>query len=154
MAINTLTNADCLTAVGDKRQKLYDGCGLYLEIHPNGSRYWRMKYRFGGKEKTLALGLYPRMTLAQARAKRNSVQASLDQGNDPAASSRHQTHSQTSKTFAEVAHDWLERKLIAENKSQPRSSVRAHYCSTSGTLTMRRGTSPALAISASCRLLR
>ncbi len=48
--------------------KLSDSAGLYLEVAPSGSRYWRLKYRFGGKEKRLALGVYPVATLAKARA--------------------------------------------------------------------------------------
>ena len=51
-----------------KTYKLSDGHGLYLEVVPSGSRYWRLKYRFGGKEKRLALGVYPVVTLARARA--------------------------------------------------------------------------------------
>ena len=51
----------------EKPYRLTDGRGLYFEVAPNGSRYWRMKYRFGGKEKRLALGVYPVVTLARAR---------------------------------------------------------------------------------------
>ena len=43
---------------GIKQKKLYDGQGLYLLLHPNGSKYWRVKYRFLGKEKVLSLGVY------------------------------------------------------------------------------------------------
>jgi len=49
-----------------KTQKHFDGGGLYLEISPAGGRWWRLKYRFGGKEKRLALGVYPEVTLALA----------------------------------------------------------------------------------------
>ena len=44
-----------------------DGGGMYLEVMPTGSKYWRLKYRFGGKEKRLAFGVYPDVSLAQAR---------------------------------------------------------------------------------------
>lgn len=54
----------------DKPYKLSDGGGLYLLVSPNGSRYWRLKYRIAGKEKLLALGVYPDITLAEARQKR------------------------------------------------------------------------------------
>ena len=47
--------------------KLADGGGMYLEVMPNGSKYWRLKYRFGGKEKRLALGVYPDVSLADGR---------------------------------------------------------------------------------------
>jgi len=54
----------------EKAYKLSDGRGLYLLIHPNGSKYWRFKYQFNGKEKLLALGVYPDITLAKARERR------------------------------------------------------------------------------------
>ena len=44
---------------GNKSRKMFDGRGLYLEVAPRGSKYWRLKYRFGGKEKRLSLGVYP-----------------------------------------------------------------------------------------------
>lgn len=47
----------------DKQQKLSDGRGMYLLVHPNGSKYWRMDYRIGGKQKTLSIGVYPDVTL-------------------------------------------------------------------------------------------
>lgn len=50
-----------------KAYKLTDGDGMFLLIHPNGSKYWRLRYRFGGKEKMLALGVYPEVLLADAR---------------------------------------------------------------------------------------
>jgi hypothetical protein len=48
---------------GKKTCKLYDERGLYLEVSPNGGKWWRLKYRFGGKEKRLSLGVYPDVTL-------------------------------------------------------------------------------------------
>ena len=50
-----------------KAYKLTDGDGMVLLVHPNGSKYWRLRYRFGGKEKMLALGKYPEVSLADAR---------------------------------------------------------------------------------------
>lgn len=51
-----------------KAYKLSDGRGLYLLVHPNGAKYWRLKYRFDGREKLLAIGVHPDVSLAQARA--------------------------------------------------------------------------------------
>jgi len=51
---------------GIKEKKLYDGQGLYLLLHPNGSKYWRVKYRFLGKEKVLSLGVWPNISLTDA----------------------------------------------------------------------------------------
>jgi integrase len=67
----------------EKRYRLTDGGGMYLEIHPNGSRYWFLKYRFAGKEKRLALGVYPTVTLAEARIKRQEAKKRLSNSVDP-----------------------------------------------------------------------
>ncbi|EFB2563532.1 DUF4102 domain-containing protein, partial [Escherichia coli] len=57
----------------EKAYKLADGGGLYLLVKPSGGKYWRFKYRVAGKEKLLALGVYPEVTLADARAKREEA---------------------------------------------------------------------------------
>ncbi|WP_321840995.1 Arm DNA-binding domain-containing protein [Paraburkholderia bannensis] len=67
----------------EKPQKLFDGGGLYLFVTPEGGKYWRLKYRFGGKERKLALGVYPRVTLEAARGLRDQARASLAEGVDP-----------------------------------------------------------------------
>lgn len=67
----------------DKPYKLSDGGGMYLLVNPNGSRYWRLKYRYAGKEKLLALGVYPDVTLADARDKRNEAKRVIAAGSDP-----------------------------------------------------------------------
>lgn len=67
----------------EKAFKLSDEKGLYLYVTPNGSRYWRMKYRFGGKEKLLALGIYPDVSLAKAREKRDEARKLLADNVDP-----------------------------------------------------------------------
>lgn len=56
---------------------------MYIEVRPNGSKYWRLKYRFGGKEKRLALGVYPDVSLSEARAHRDTYRAMLADGIDP-----------------------------------------------------------------------
>ncbi|ANI30803.1 hypothetical protein PL78_13350 [Yersinia entomophaga] len=56
-----------------KAYKLTDGDGMVLLVHSNGSKYWRLRYRFGGKEKMLALGKYPEVSLADARAWRDEA---------------------------------------------------------------------------------
>lgn len=67
----------------EKAYQLADGAGLYPEVVPSGSRYWRMKYRFNGKEKRLAFGVYPAVSLAQARALRDEAKKKLAEGIDP-----------------------------------------------------------------------
>ena len=67
----------------DKVQRLFDGGGLYLEIAPAGGKWWRLKYRHGGKEKRLSFGTYPETSLAGARAKREDARKLLAAGMDP-----------------------------------------------------------------------
>lgn len=63
-----LTDTACKAAKGrEKPYKLSDGAGLYLEVMPHGSKLWRLKYRYAGKEKRLAMGAYPEITIAKAR---------------------------------------------------------------------------------------
>src|SRR3569832_2192336 len=68
-----------------KPLKLADGGCMYLLLNPDGSRYWRLDYRFGSKRKTLALGVYPEVTLGEARRRRCAARALLAEGRDPAA---------------------------------------------------------------------
>lgn len=67
----------------DKAYKLTDGQGLYLEVMPNGSKLWRLKYRYAGKEKRLAVGAYPAVPLQQARRRRDEARQQLAEGIDP-----------------------------------------------------------------------
>jgi len=69
----------------DKPTKLADSGGMYLLLRPDGSRYWRLDYRFDGKRKTLALGVYPEISLAEARRRRSAAKSLLSRGLDPAA---------------------------------------------------------------------
>jgi hypothetical protein len=68
--------------------KLSDGGGMYLLVRPDGARYWRLDYRFAGKRRTLALGIYPTITLAAARARREDARVLLAQGADPSAAKK------------------------------------------------------------------
>ncbi len=67
-----------------KPYKLTDGDGLFLYVTPNGGRYWRMNYRHHGKQKTLAFGVYPYTSLAEAREQRDAARKILARGDDPA----------------------------------------------------------------------
>lgn len=105
-----LTDIKCKTVKpSEKPVKLADGNGLYLEIMPNGSKYWRMKYRFLGKEKRLALGVYPEVTLGEAREKREQARKLLASGTDPSAHKKEQKHLATlnaENTFEPLAREW------------------------------------------------
>src|SRR5512139_1733712 len=69
----------------DKPIKLADGGGMHLLVRPDGSRSWRLDYHFEGRRKTLALGAYPEVTLAEARRLRRAAKALLAEGRDPGA---------------------------------------------------------------------
>lgn len=66
-----------------KAYKLTDGDGMVLLVHPNGSKYWRLRYRFGGKEKMLAQGKYPEVLMAYTKARRDEARKLLANGVDP-----------------------------------------------------------------------
>lgn len=94
-----------------KRTKLSDGAGLYLDIQQSG-RYWRMKYRFDGKEKTLALGVYPEVSLKLARERRTKAREQIADGIDPNQVKKEQkaASKEQADTFKAVAEDWLKLK--------------------------------------------
>lgn len=91
----------------DKPFKLTDGEGMHLLINPNGSKYWRLQYRFGGKQKMLALGVYPTVTLADARKRREIAKKLVSDGIDPAEKKKEDKIEQSGSTsFESVARDW------------------------------------------------
>jgi hypothetical protein len=93
-----------------KPYKLYDGGGLFLLIHPNGSRYWRLKYRLGGKEKLFAIGVYPDVTLAEARTKALDARRLVAEGIDPVIERRHRRAAVivgAGETFQSIAEEWI-----------------------------------------------
>lgn len=91
-----------------KAYKLTDGDGMVLLVHPNGSKYWRLRYRFGGKEKMLALGKYPEVSLADARARRDEARKLLANGVDPSENKKavKVEQEQEAITFEVVAREW------------------------------------------------
>ncbi|MBS1596066.1 MAG: integrase arm-type DNA-binding domain-containing protein [Bacteroidetes bacterium] len=93
--------------------KLVDGDGLYLQVKPNGSKYWRLKYYYFKKEKLLALGVYPLVTLAQARYMREEAKRILAAGEDPSASKKEKKRKAIvaeKNTFRSVALEWHEKE--------------------------------------------
>lgn len=96
-----------------KTYRLADGGGLYLEVSKTGAKYWRMKYRFAGKEKRLAIGVYPNIKSAEARAKAAAAKAKLAGGIDPSAERRIAKLAglvSAANTFEAVAREWWERR--------------------------------------------
>ena len=105
---------------GDKHA---DGGGMYLLVNPSG-KYWRMDYRFADKRKTLALGVYPEVSLAKARQRREKARELLADGIDPGIAKREEKQAKAdaaAHTFKLIAHDWLtktaaERAPTTQNK--------------------------------------
>jgi integrase len=93
-----------------KPQRLFDGGGMYLEVMPTGGKLWRLKYRFGGKEKRLALGSYPDTSLKDAREKRDAARKLLAAGIDPSEYRKAVKAAGielTTNTFEAIARQWF-----------------------------------------------
>ena len=99
-----LTDAKIRAAKPDEKPyKLADSGNMFLLVHPNGSRYWRLRYRFLGKEKVMSLGAYPDVSLAQARDGMGAARKLLASGTDP---------------MAQRASDKITKQASAENSFQ------------------------------------
>jgi integrase len=105
----------------EKPRKLSDGGGLYLLVNPNGSLWWRFKYRFEGREKLLSLGVYPHVSLQQARARRDEAKKGIANGVDPSVR-RQAEKSANANTFEAVAREWL---ALQEKKLAPATFAKA-----------------------------
>ncbi|NTZ50435.1 tyrosine-type recombinase/integrase [Citrobacter gillenii] len=91
-----------------KEYSLVDGDGMFLLVHPNGSKYWRFRFRFGGKQHLMAFGVYPETSLADARQKREEARRLVAAGVDPREHKRAVKEEQAKEviTFESVARDW------------------------------------------------
>ena len=90
-----------------KTRRLFDGGGLYLEVSPAGGKWWRWKYRFGGKEKRLSLGVYPDISLKSAREKRDAVRRQHAAGTDPGLTRKAERVAESgADSFETVAREW------------------------------------------------
>ncbi|WP_145504068.1 tyrosine-type recombinase/integrase [Yersinia vastinensis] len=97
----------------EKEYKLTDGGGLYLLVKPNGAKYWRFKYRVLGKEKKLSIGVYPDISLADARLKREEARKIVALGGDPSEEKKAEKLAQKANvenTFKAIALEWHEYK--------------------------------------------
>ena len=107
----------------DKNYKLSDGGGLFLLVKPNGSKFWRLKYRFNGKEKEYAIGVYPRVTLSKARERREELKKLVSEGIDPNQQKKENViiakdiEAKKENTFLKVSELWLKsyKKEVSEN---------------------------------------
>jgi integrase len=116
-----LTTTALNAAKGKERQyKLRDGEGLFVLVTPSGKRYWRLDFRHGGKAKTMALGVYPTVGLADARKRRDEARKLVASGLDPVQQRKaddRETRLQSGSTFRLVAKEWLE-KCKAEGRAE------------------------------------
>jgi integrase len=106
-----LTNARVLNArAADRNYKLADSRGLHLLVSTAGGKSWRLKYRYGGKERLLTLGRYPSVTLASARQRAEDARKLLEKGMDPAVAARQEKQARIEAslaTFRRIADGWL-----------------------------------------------
>lgn len=116
-----LTDAEIRNApLREKAYRLTDGSGMYLEVSPAGGKYWRFKYRFAGKEKRLALGVYPQVTGKEARLRRDEARRLLANGIDPGIERKVQkasTVERAANSFEAVAREWFARQSPGWAKS-------------------------------------
>lgn len=107
-----LTHVQCKQAPAtDKPYKLAGGGGLYLLVNPNGQKYWRYKYRFGGKEKTLALGVFPEVSLSSVTATHKAAREVLASGRNPARVKKDKEQAakiSQASTFAAIAAERID----------------------------------------------
>lgn len=102
----------------DKKKRYSDEKGLYLEVTPSGGKFWRLKYRFNGRESTLTIGSYPEITLAQARRARDEARIQLYSNIDPNAIKNERLQQiDESILFKSLAMEWMEdrKAVIKEN---------------------------------------
>jgi len=108
----------------EKAYKLPDGKGMYLLVNPNGSKYWRLKYRIAGKEKLFSIGVYPEVTLSAARKKRSTARELIQRGIDPSAERKRKKAEDKVKaanSFEAVAREWYKKQ---KGEWQPKHAER------------------------------
>jgi hypothetical protein len=101
------------TKPAEKAFKVSDSGGLYLLVKPNGAKLWRWKYRIARKENHFAIGVYPRVSLAEAREARDEARKLVKQGIHPAHNRQAQQAAQVAEnanTFEAVAREWIDKK--------------------------------------------
>ncbi len=111
----------------EKDYKLFDEKGLFLLVKKNGSQYWRLKYRYGGKEKTLALGVFPEVSLADARSSRDDARTLLRQGIDPSVQRKTEKlykSESTNNSFENIANEWFQTHIEPKSDSYKRRTRR------------------------------
>ncbi len=104
----------------EKITRYTDDRGLYVEVHPSGSKLWRYKYRYAGKQKRLALGRYPDVGLAEARTRRDEARKKVEAGIDPLLERKREKLTaafSAANTFGDIAKEYID-KRVAEGQSE------------------------------------
>lgn len=112
----------------EKPYKLSDEKGMYLLVSPSGSKCWRLKYRYAGKEKNLALGVYPDVSLAKARDKRDQARTALADGIDPSEVKKARklaSQQEAADSFKVIATEWFNTMMKDRSKSHRNRTKRA-----------------------------
>lgn len=111
---------------GEKPYKLADEKGLFLLVNPNGAKWWRLKFRVDGKEKSLSLGTYPDTSLKEARSKRDEARKQLAEGIDPGQQRKAlkaAREGMTANSFEVICREWLENKRSNIEEAQYKKSL-------------------------------
>lgn len=104
----------------DKQYKMTDGGGMYLLVTTSGSRYWRYNYRFAGKRKTLSIGVYPEISLADARKLHQEAREKLAKGIDPGEVKKVEKltrHLAAAESFEAIGREWFAQNMDGKSKS-------------------------------------
>jgi len=107
--------------------RMFDGGGLYLEVDHNGGKWWRLKYRFMGKEKRISLGVYPAVSLKEARGKRHEIRKILAGGTDPGETRKAMKSSRIDRaanSFEVVAREWLTKFIEPKVRKSSKARLR------------------------------
>ncbi len=122
-------NKDAVYRNAKPREKAYtvsDGSGLVLMVHPKGGKYWQLRYRFNDKQKTLAIGVYPEISLLEARKQRQSARELLRHGIDPSEQKKADKAFKQEKagnTFEKIARRWHTHLLSTWQPSTARDTI-------------------------------
>jgi len=112
----------------EKTYRISDEKGLYLEITNKGQKYWRYKYRFQGKEKRLAIGVYPNVTLKEARLAHEKARIQLHEGVDPSVNKKAlkaNSEQDDQNAFKVVAREWLRTRMLDKSEGHIKRVARA-----------------------------
>lgn len=113
----------------DREVKLYDGLGLYLVVNPRGSKLWKMRYSYGGRERKLSFGRYPEISLRDARDKRDEARKVIAAGNDPSLLKRKAklaAQFNFANTFEAVAEEYIE-SMMVRGSAAPATIAKARW---------------------------